>query len=162
MKSAYTAGVKMGLGSDGIIYVQDTDRFRGNPGKRDKRMKINAVKDGHSTLIDIPQDPGQAGKSQKTYLAKQLMGYEVRFSPETGSKELRANAYSAQAEAGNIRLVRGSWNADYITELCLFPSGRYADQTDASSRAFSRLVVRGGGRRVATQSQVIKISGAVS
>jgi predicted phage terminase large subunit-like protein len=68
-----------------------------------------------------------------------LVGYNVHYSPETGDKVTRAEALSAQAEAGNVKLVQGSWNAAYLDELCGFPSGAFKDQVDASSRAFHRL-----------------------
>jgi phage terminase large subunit-like protein len=49
---------------------------------------------------------------------------------------------AAQAEGGNLWLVRGSWNDQFVAEACLFPNGRYKDQVDAASRAFGRLVAR--------------------
>jgi phage terminase large subunit-like protein len=36
--------------------------------------------------ISLPQDPGQAGKSQVQSLTKMLSGYVVRASPESGDK----------------------------------------------------------------------------
>jgi hypothetical protein len=36
----------------------------------------------------------------------------------------------AACEAGNVCLVRGTWNAECIDELCLLPRGTYADQVD--------------------------------
>jgi hypothetical protein len=35
--------------------------------------------------------------------------------------------------------VAGIWNDAYLDELCMFPNGRYDDQVDASSGAFTRL-----------------------
>ena len=92
--------------------------------------------------IDIPQDPGQAGKSQKAYLGGKFPGFNVRFSPESGEKETRALGLSAQAEAGNVFLVRGPWNKPFIDEAALFPNSTFKDQIDAASRAFNRLIVR--------------------
>jgi phage terminase large subunit-like protein len=60
---------------------------------------------------------------------------------------------SAQAEAGNVKLVRGTWNDAYLNELENFDGsdGCVADQVDASSGAFHLLanVKRAGiwGRR---------------
>jgi len=74
--------------------------------------------------------------------AKLLAGFDVRFTPESGDKEQRALPVSAQAEAGNIKIVRGDWNDAFLDELCSFPTGTYKDQTDALSRAFSMLLAR--------------------
>jgi hypothetical protein len=68
-----------------------------------------------------------------------LAGYPVKCEPATGSKEVRAEPFASQCEAGNVRLVRGPWNAAYIDELTTFPNGSHDDQVDASSSAFNRL-----------------------
>jgi phage terminase large subunit-like protein len=54
-------------------------------------------------------------------------GFPIRADLPTGNKEARAEPFAAQSEAGNVSLVRGVWNAEYIEELCLFPLGPYAD-----------------------------------
>jgi predicted phage terminase large subunit-like protein len=142
--AAYTAGVKIRY-VDEVFYILDVRRDRVGPAGVEKMMKTTAKEDGRGTVIDFPQDPGQAGKSQALYLTKKLVGYNVHSSPETGDKVTRAEALSAQAEAGNVKIVAGDWNSDYLDELCGFPSGAYKDQVDASSRAFHRLHV--GGKR---------------
>jgi predicted phage terminase large subunit-like protein len=53
----------------------------------------------------------------------------------------RAGPFRAQAEARNVKLVRGSWNATYLAELCSFPTGQHDDQVDASSAAFNELAL---------------------
>ena len=53
---------------------------------------------------------------------------------------MRAEALSAQAEAGNVKLVRGAWNKAFIEEAAFFPNSDFKDQIDAASRAFHRLV----------------------
>lgn len=140
--SPYTAGVCMSRGQSGTIYIEDVQRKRGSANEVELMLKTTCEQDPRNTLASIPQDPGQAGKSQKSYLAKLLMGFNVRFSPESGSKEMRAEGFSAQAEAGNVKIVRGDWNRDYLNELCLFPNSQFKDQVDASSRAFHELVAK--------------------
>lgn len=90
--------------------------------------------------MDLPQDPGQAGKFQVRYLVTKLPGYIVKFGTESGSKELRAAPFASQAEAGNVKIVRGAWNNDFLDEAEVFPASTYKDQIDASSRAFARCV----------------------
>ena len=139
-QAAYSAGVKMMLTSDGRIIILDSNRFKKTPGGVEDEIKRTAEVDGHETRIDMPQDPGQAGKSQKAAFMKLLHGFVVHFSPETGSKEHRASPLAAQCEAGNVYLLQGSWNNDFINEAALFPAGQFKDQVDAASRAYSALI----------------------
>jgi predicted phage terminase large subunit-like protein len=139
--AAATAGVKLRL-VDGAIYVEHCAVVKGSPRTVEELIATCADTDGHGCAIDIPQDPGQAGKAQKTYLAGKLHGFDVRFSPETGSKELRAQPFAAQCEAGNVYLVRGTWNDAWLDELEGFPAGKWKDRVDATSRAYAALVER--------------------
>jgi predicted phage terminase large subunit-like protein len=140
LHSAYTAGVRMSRGQDGFIYVEHVMRERASPGRVEEMLRECAKTDGFGTRISIPQDPGQAGKAQVRYLIRGLAGYVAHSSPETGNKETRFEPFAAQAEAGNIRLVRGLWNDEYLDELCIFPYGEFKDQADATSRAFTDII----------------------
>jgi len=137
---AFTAGVKVGVDLDGIYYVGSSVRGQLSAQKTERLIKNTASQDGKTVTIDLPQDPGQAGKSQVRYLVKQLAGYIVKFGVESGSKELRAEAFASQAEAGNVKLLKGPWNEAYLAEAELFPNGKFKDQIDATSRAFARIV----------------------
>lgn len=139
--SPYTAGVKVGKQPDGRFIVAHVTRDQLSPGGVE-RLIVNTAKADDAigqVAISLPQDPGQAGKAQVRYLVKQLAGHNVRFSPESGDKITRAEPFSAQAEAGNVDILAGEWNEAYLDELCIFPNGKFADQVDASSRAFNEL-----------------------
>lgn len=138
--AARTAGVKMGQTADGRYIVAHVTKTQDEGHEVRKLIKATASIDGKEVEISLPQDPGQAGKVQAQELVSMLAGWNARARPETGAKETRAEPYSAQCEAGNVYLVRGSWNDDYLDELCLFPGGSFKDQVDASSGAFGRLV----------------------
>lgn len=45
----------------------------------------------------------------------------------------------SQIEYGNVKLLRGNWNKDFITEMSAFPKGRNDDQVIAATRAFNKL-----------------------
>jgi predicted phage terminase large subunit-like protein len=138
--SPWTAGVRLGLAPNGTYIVGHVVRERKDGNAVKELIKQTAEIDGTEVGISLPQDPGQAGKAQKSDMIAMLAGYNARAEVETGDKETRATPFSAQCEAGNVYLVRGAWNMEYIEELCLFPGGSFADQVDASSGAFARLV----------------------
>jgi predicted phage terminase large subunit-like protein len=143
-KGDYTAGVKLAR-AGGKTYVEDVLRFRGSPLTVETKMKMMADQDGKAVHIDFPQDPGQAGKAQAQSLAGMFPRNRVHYSPETGSKETRQDAPAAQAEAGNVYIVRAPWNREFLEEMCAFPTGDYDDQADAFARAYHRLVKQPGG-----------------
>jgi predicted phage terminase large subunit-like protein len=143
----WTVGVKLAREDSGRYIVLDVVRLRGSPHGVAKAITEAARIDGTSSLIGLPQDPGQAGKVQLTYLAGQLAGYRISTSPETGLKLTRAGPVASQVEAGNVALVRANWNHAFIEELRDFPFGRKDDQVDALSRAFSMLTGAGGPTR---------------
>ncbi|MEZ2410533.1 phage terminase large subunit [Bosea sp. RCC_152_1] len=142
--SARTAGVKLGRTPDGRYVVGHVVITQSEGNEVRKLIKAQAEIDGRGVHISLPQDPGQAGKVQKSDMVAMLAGFIVTAEPETGDKETRAEPFAAQCEAGNVSIVRGEWNDAYLDELCLFPGGSFKDQVDASSGAFGKLMsVRG-------------------
>lgn len=139
----FTAGGKLGRLPDGRFVIGDMVRLRVGPDERDAAMVNTASQDGVSTKISIPQDPGQAGKTQVLYLTRELVGYPVDTSPESGDKVTRAEPFASQVNVGNVVMLRGSWNTALIDEMRMFPNGSFDDQIDSLSRAFSHLI--GGG-----------------
>lgn len=138
----YTAGVKIGATADGMLYILDVRRQQTSPHGVETMIRDAANGDGKRVRIGLPQDPGQAGKSQVAHLTRLLPGHVVVSSPETGSKERRAEPIAAQIEAGNVRMIKGNWNVEFLDELKAFPSGRHDDMVDALSRAYLLLTER--------------------
>lgn len=132
----WTAGVKLSRAVDGRFVVEDVTRLRGGPDDVERAIVGTASQDGGSVRVGLPQDPGQAGKTQVLYFTRKLAGHIVDSSPETGDKAIRATPVASQCNVGNLCLVRGPWNAAFIDELASFPSGTHDDQVDALSRAF--------------------------
>lgn len=139
---AYTVGLRMRRHFRHGYFIEDVVRGQWTPGETERRILKAAEKDGRGAWQSLPQDPGQAGKSQKRYLANLLSGYKVHFSLESGSKPDRAKPFAAQAEAGNVHLVRGPWNEALVRELISFPNSAHKDQADAGSRAFAYLAAK--------------------
>jgi predicted phage terminase large subunit-like protein len=140
-KSPFTASVRMKIVQD-TIYIEHVTRERKEIEEAEQHIVDTATEDRLAVDQDLPQDPGQSGKSQKRALAKRLAGLSFSFSPETGSKEDRAIPFASQWNAGNVVLVKGAWNDAYLAELAVFPRGEFKDQVDASSRAYARLLGR--------------------
>lgn len=134
-----TAGTKIGKMPDGRYIVGDFVEDHVSPSGARKLIKNTAAQDGTETQISLPQDPGQAGKDQKLNLAEMLSGYDVRFSPESGDKVTRFSPFSAQAEAGNVVVLRAAWNEAWFSALEGFPEAKHDDAPDSTSRAFNAL-----------------------
>ena len=136
----WTVGVKLSLGRDQLVYVEDVQRFRHAPGKRDRRIRQVVGMDGPSVPQWSGREPGAAGVTAAESFVRLLVGYAAHHRPETGSKETRAEPFASYAENGMVRMVRGDWNEAFLSELVSFPSGKHDDQVDAAAQAFSVLV----------------------
>jgi predicted phage terminase large subunit-like protein len=148
---ARTAGVKLGRDRDGCFYVGHVVTVREDGKSVRKTISTQAELDGKAVYISLPQDPGQAGKVQAGDYVSMLAGYKVHAEPETGDKVTRAEPFAAQCEAQNVWIVIGDWNELYLDELCTFPTGKYADQVDASSGAFTRLTQLKGPMQISDE-----------
>jgi predicted phage terminase large subunit-like protein len=135
----YTAGVKILMANDGLFYIENALRGQWNTANRDKQIKQTAELDGRPCKQKGEQEPGSGGKESADNFIKLLSGFSVSTERSTTDKQERADPFSSQVNAGNVRLVRGPWNADYIEELRTFPNGSHDDQVDASSLAFNEL-----------------------
>jgi predicted phage terminase large subunit-like protein len=136
----YSCGVRIAE-ADGIYYVEDVVRGQWGAGQRDRIIIQTAALDDRLGDCEIwtEQEPGSGGKESAENTIKLLAGYSIRAHKVTGDKVTRADPFAAQAEAGNVKIVAGAWNADWLDELCSFPEGKHDDQVDASAGAFSKL-----------------------
>ncbi len=121
--------------------------MRGTPHEMEAAISEAARIDGTTVTIGLPEDPGQAGKHQASYLTGRLAGYRIATSRETGAKTTRAAPVASQVEARNFAIVRAEWNHAFLEELRDFPFGRKDDQVDALSRAFTMLTEAGAPAR---------------
>lgn len=135
----WTVGVKMAA-KDGIYYIEDVRRVREDPGSVVSLVKHTASVDGKAVPIFIEEEPGSSGKNNTYHYQRYVLpGYACEGDRVTGSKIIRANPLSSAAKVGNVKLVRGMWNSDFLDEIALFPLGNYKDQVDATSGAHSKI-----------------------
>jgi len=136
----WTVGLRMSW-ADGVFYVESVTRGRWGPADVERTLKNVASQDGPSVTIRMPQDPGAAGKADAETKVKLLQGYGTVVKPISGDKATRARPASAQAEAGNVKLVRGEWNEAFLDEVCSFPNSMFDDQVDAFADALNELAL---------------------
>lgn len=160
----WTAGVLIGKTPDKRYYVMDATWLRGTPHEVLYLVLNTASQDGRSVEISIPQDPGQAGKSQAEDYIRRLSGYKVSATPEArnpggldnltpskvSAKVTRFSPFSAQAQARNVNVLRGAWNERWFSELEAFPGAAHDDGVDGTSRAFNTLTVAPQAPRISS------------
>lgn len=132
----FTVGIRLEKDSNNILYVTDMIRIQDSPLGVQTVIKNTAIRDTVAVRIGVEEDPGQAGVSEAEHLTRLLQGFHVRRNKVMKDKVTRAMPVSAQAEAGNIKIVRGKWNDDFFRELENFPEGKHDDIVDALSGAF--------------------------
>lgn len=145
----WTVGALVGVLPDGRTVIGDVVRGQwASSTVRDELVRC-ARDDPPGTRVEIPQDPGQAGKDQAQQLVALLRGVSVHTEPVTGSKEVRATGLAAQQQAGNVVLVEAAWNGPLVAEFAGFPRATHDDQVDAVASAFNVLAqpVKRGGLR---------------
>lgn len=132
----FTVGIKIEKDINNILYITDMIRIQDSPLGVQTVIKNTAIRDTVQVRIGVEEDPGQAGVSEADHLTRLLQGYNVRRNKVQKDKVTRASPVSAQAEAGNIKILRGKWNDDFFRELENFPEGKHDDIVDALSGAF--------------------------
>lgn len=136
----YTSGVKVASLEDGRWCFLHVTTGQWSAEERDKRILQCAESDGRRCKVRLPQDPGQAGKSQMAYLSPKLAGFNFEFLPVSGDKQVRAQALAAQVNAGNVLMIAGEWNESFLYRLDRFQTkGVPDDDVDAAADAFNDL-----------------------
>lgn len=153
----YSAGVLMARTDDGLYWVEDVRRGQWSADERNAAIKQTARDDaeqyGNTVQIWGEQEGGSAGKEISQQFVKMLAGYPVYIDIVTGKgtrlidgmelphkpKLIRAQGLIAQAEAGNVKVLRASWNQDWLDEMAAFGESDVMDQVDATSGAFNKL-----------------------
>lgn len=140
----WTVGLLLGEHEDGLYYVLDVARFRKEAGKVEKELRKIISRDRLGTRFRMAQEPGSQGKLYIRAVARTVFrGRPFRGVKETGTKMLRAETAADAAERGEIKLIRGAWNREFLREVKRFPLGAHDDQVDALSGAYQEMTKRG-------------------
>jgi predicted phage terminase large subunit-like protein len=135
----YTVGTKIGRTAAGVFYIADVQRGQWSAGEVQDRILQAAAVDGTSVAIREEQEGGSAGKAVIAVRLRALSGYDYAGVPATGDKQTRWRPMAVQAEAGNVKLLAGAWNAAWLTELETVPFAKHDDQADAAAGGFNTL-----------------------
>jgi len=141
-KGAYTVGVKMAKLTGNRLIVMDVKRGQWATHERERIIRETAQSDGPGVYVYIEQEPGSGGKESAENTIRNLAGYACYPDHPTGDKVYRADPYSVQVNNGNVMLLRGEWNREFVEEHRFFPYSTYKDQVDAASGAFNKLFAR--------------------
>jgi predicted phage terminase large subunit-like protein len=137
-----TAGVKMIKLSNRHWVITDVRKGQWAAEKRERIIKQTAEGDERDCEIGIEQEPGSGGKESAESTVRNLAGFVVHKDLPKGDKIYRAEPYAVQVNEGNVMLLRGEWNHDFIEEHRFFPFGNFKDQVDAASAAFNLMAAK--------------------
>jgi len=135
----FTASAKGKIVND-IVYILDITAEQTEPARTDTNMRNIAKQDGKSCAIRWEKEGGASGKRDSINITKMFAGYDARGVPPQGDKVTRAKPLAAQAEAGNVKLVRGTWNEKFLIHMHSQPDADNDDIMDASSGMYNELV----------------------
>lgn len=139
----YTAGVLLGISTEGMYYVLDCIAVQQEPTERDLTMKRTAIHDiaewGDKYTVGWEKQPAVAGKTLDLQLAKIFNGFSYQSIAPKGDKVLRASPSASSAKLGKYFILEGDWNSRFMEELHEFPDGAHDDIVDANSGAHDLL-----------------------
>jgi predicted phage terminase large subunit-like protein len=132
--SDYNVGVCLGqVGAE----IDIIDVFRAKIPFPQQQRALQAFAQKHPEASKHLVEKKANGPAIVASLATVVSGL-VAIEPQ-GSKEMRADAASGTVEAGNVYLVEGAWNNDWVDEHTIFPNGINDDQCDAAAQGINYL-----------------------
>ncbi len=123
----WTCSVKGMKFSRNKFLVTGFTRWRRTSFETEQGVKATAEADGIETQIGMEREPA-AGKSYCAYYQREILS-GFRFAcgkdgepgiPSIKSKVVRAGPLSSAVQAGNVFLLEGSWNSEFIDHLEAF------------------------------------------
>jgi predicted phage terminase large subunit-like protein len=139
----FTVGLKLGVDKNNQFYILDIIRERYSALKVEQLILNTAKQDGVSCIVKGFQDPGGAGKNEIENFIRMLSGFQIEVEKINVDKQTASKPSSAQAEAGNIKILKSCRNKEnFYIEAENFPEGRHDDIIDAFTGAFNYLSLK--------------------
>ena len=126
---------------DGRSYwvIEHVHAGRWNPTDRHTEITATAERDGPEVFVLIEQ---ATSKERTQALLSAVAPSPCDFIKPVGDKAQRAEGFSAQVGAGNVKIVYGGWNHDFREEIRSFPAVGHDDFVDSAVHAFNWLALR--------------------
>lgn len=154
----FSAGGLIARARNGQLYIEHMIRGQWSASERNEIMMQIAEADyqkyGGTVQTFIEQEGAGSGKEINDQMMIMLGKYPVYTDNASTSavkvvngvrlpgdaKIRRSMPLSAQVENGNVSIVAGRWNMDFLDEICLYPEYRFTDQVDAVSAGYNKLM----------------------
>lgn len=143
----YTACALQSIYGD-AFYLEDIQAYQYGPAEieelffRVTRQDVAQCKlEGVNYSVRWEQEPGSAGVRESYRLVKMLQGIDAQGVPSVGDKLARAKAFAAQSRIGNIYLIQGSWNSQWLNHMHQQPDASHDDIMDATVGSYNSLVI---------------------
>lgn len=131
---------------NGLFYITFAEQAQLGPGavegrfESTSRRRAREVEGKTRFRVRFELEPGSAAKREAPRLVRLLTGLDVSSIRPQGDKLVRARALAAQAEGGNVKMLRGAWNTMVLNHLHGQPDLPHDDLMDAGSTAFNDLI----------------------
>lgn len=141
----YTATVKLRYKND-LWTIVDAYQVQAAPANVEKLVYQTAELDAYEAKVNKTRyrlrweiEPGSASRRENARWIKELRKFcnDAKGVESRDDKLTRAKGCSVQAEAGNVKMLRASWNNMLLTNLHGFPDLPHDDLFDALSGAFN-------------------------
>lgn len=137
----YTAGVAIRKvnGSWYVIDCQAQQIANADPLLRNlaQQDRARCATSGTQYRVRWEIEPAASGVKENRRLTAMMAGYDAKGQRPGGDKLTRSRALAAQAEVGNVKLLRGPWNETWLKHMHAIPDGKHDDIHDASALAFN-------------------------
>lgn len=126
------------------VWVKDVSSIRAEAPRRDELIRNTARADGPGVMQLVEAFGGY--KDAHALLQQALRGISVvRPSQLPGDKSAKLSPLEPVFDAGNIHIMRGQWNAEFIRQFAEFPDGAHDDFCDPLAIAFAELTKAASG-----------------
>lgn len=111
------------------LWIKDVARIRGKAPERDNFIRSVAEKDGNGVQIGVENSIDSRDAISNMQMI--FNGTRVVRPINIGIDKVARTGYIEPIfEAGNVHILRGAWNLDWLQEVKAFPSGKHDDQVD--------------------------------